>query len=63
MNGTVTGVERHRLDRLTAAQARLDDGTSIDQLKAGLRDHYPGPPSDAVVEVVTFTVEPPGTVQ
>ncbi|MEU8143072.1 ASCH domain-containing protein [Nonomuraea sp. NPDC048901] len=55
LNGTVTGVERHRLDRLTAAQARLDGGTSIDQLKTGLQGHYPGLPSDAEVEIVTFT--------
>jgi cytidine deaminase len=40
-------------------QARLDDGTSIDQLKDGLQGHYPGLPSEAEVEVVTFTVEAP----
>ncbi|MCH5672265.1 hypothetical protein [Streptomyces gilvus] len=63
LNGTVTGVKRHRLDRLTAAQARLDGGTSIDELKKGLQGHYPGLPSDAEVEVVTFTVEAPDAVQ
>ncbi|KUH38127.1 MULTISPECIES: ASCH domain-containing protein [Streptomyces] len=63
LNGIVTGVERHRLDRLTAAQARLDDGTSIEQLKSGLQGHYPGLPSDAEVDIVTFTVEAPDTVQ
>jgi cytidine deaminase len=63
LNGIVTGVERHRLDHLTAAQARLDDSTSIDQLKEGLRGHYPGLPSDAEVEVVTFTVEAPDVMQ
>jgi cytidine deaminase len=62
LKGTVTGVERHRLDHLTAAQARLDDGTSIDQLKDGLQGHYPGLPSEAEVDVVTFTVEAPGAI-
>ena len=60
--GTVTGVERHRLDQLTPAQARLDDGTSIDQLKDGLQGHYPGLPSEAEVDVVTFTVEAPDAI-
>ncbi|MFJ9890485.1 ASCH domain-containing protein [Streptomyces sp. NPDC091287] len=57
LNGTVTSVEHHRLDRLTTAQARLDGGTTIDELKTGLQSHYPGLPSDAEVEIVTFTVE------
>ncbi|MFF2815255.1 ASCH domain-containing protein [Kitasatospora cineracea] len=63
LHGTVTGVERHRLDRLTAAQARLDDPASLDEFKQGLRGHYPGLPSDAEVDVVTFTVTAPGTVR
>ncbi|WP_329265016.1 hypothetical protein OG223_52610 [Streptomyces sp. NBC_01478] len=62
MEGTITGVERHRLDRL-AEQARLDGFTSIDQLKKGLQGHYPGLPSDAEIEFVTFTVEPPDAVE
>ncbi|MFE9643364.1 ASCH domain-containing protein [Streptomyces sp. NPDC006365] len=63
LNGTVTGVEHHRLDRLTAAHARLDDSTSIDQLRKGLQSHYPGLPSDAEVDIVRFTVEAPDVVQ
>ncbi|MEU5345926.1 ASCH domain-containing protein [Streptomyces sp. NPDC020766] len=63
LNGTVTGVERHRLDRLTAEQARLDGFTSIDQLKKGLQGHYPDLPSDAEVEFVTFTAEAPDAVE
>jgi cytidine deaminase len=47
LSGTVTGSERYRLDKLTAAQAQ------------GLQSHYPGLPSDADVDVVTFTVEAP----
>lgn len=63
LNGTVTGVERHRLDRLTADQARRDGFTSIDQLKQALQGHYPDLPSDAEVECVTFTVEAPDAVE
>ncbi|MER6677282.1 ASCH domain-containing protein [Streptomyces sp. NPDC000983] len=57
LNGTVTGIERHRLDRLTTEQARLDGFTSLDEFKKGLQDHYPGLPSDAEVDLVTFTIE------
>ncbi|WP_329539485.1 hypothetical protein OG345_02905 [Streptomyces sp. NBC_01220] len=57
MDGTITSVEYHRFDRLTAAQARLDGGTSIDELKTGLQSHHPGLSSDAEVEILTFTVE------
>ncbi|TRO58141.1 ASCH domain-containing protein [Streptomyces sp. IB201691-2A2] len=63
LEGTATGIERHRLDRLTAEQTRLDGFTSIDQLKKGLQGHYPGLPSDAEIEFVTFTVEAPGAVE
>ncbi|MEU5324017.1 ASCH domain-containing protein [Streptomyces sp. NPDC021056] len=63
LEGTVTGVERHRLDRLTAEQARLDGFTSIDQLKKGLQGHYPGLPSDAEIEFVKFRVEAPDAVE
>lgn len=63
LNGTVTGVERHRLDRLTTEQARLDGFTSIGQLKKGLQGHYPGLPSDAEVDFVTFTVAAPDVVE
>ncbi|OIK06381.1 ASCH domain-containing protein [Streptomyces monashensis] len=63
LNGTVTSVERQRLDRLTAEQARLNGRTSLDELKSGLQEHYPGLPSDAEVDIVTFTVEAPDAVQ
>jgi cytidine deaminase len=56
LTGTVTGIEHYRLDKLTAAQARLDGIRTIEQLKEGLREHYPGLPDDADVDVVTFTV-------
>lgn len=59
LNGSVTGVERHRLDRMTAEQARLTPGTPIDELRHGLRSHYPGLPEDAEVDVVAFDLTPP----
>ena len=59
MNGSVTGVERHRLDRMTAEQARLTPGTPIDELRHGLQSHYPGLPEDAEVDVVAFDLTPP----
>ncbi|WP_367575206.1 ASCH domain-containing protein [Streptomyces griseoaurantiacus] len=59
LNGTVIGVERDRLDRLTAEQARLDGFMSVEELNKGLQGHYPGLPADAEVDVVTFTVEAP----
>lgn len=54
LEGIVTGVERHRLDRMTAEQARLTPGTRIDELRHGLRSHYPDLPEDAEVDVVAF---------
>ncbi|NUP47991.1 MAG: ASCH domain-containing protein [Catenulispora sp.] len=63
LNGTVTDVRRYRLDQLTAEQALLDAGTSIEQLKDGLGQHYPDMPDDAEVDVVTFAVEPSATSQ
>ncbi|MFE3113831.1 hypothetical protein ACFXKJ_37990 [Kitasatospora indigofera] len=52
------GVERYRLDTLTATQARLDAGTDIEQLGPGLQGHYPQMPEDAAVDVVTSAVDP-----
>jgi cytidine deaminase len=49
LNGTVTGIERHR----------LVDSASSDRLRKGLRDQHPDLPSDAQVDIVTFSVETP----
>lgn len=57
LSGTITSVERHRLDKLTTEQAHLDADTSIEQLTAGLQTHYPDMPSDADIDLVTFTIE------
>jgi hypothetical protein len=40
----------------------FDPDASVERLAEGLRHHYPDMPSDADVDVVTFTVEPsPGS--
>ncbi|HEY9357203.1 MAG TPA: ASCH domain-containing protein [Arthrobacter sp.] len=56
LHGEVTGVERYRLDDITAEQARLAPDTTIEELRAGLRRHYPDMPATAEVDVVTFAL-------
>ena len=58
LDGIVVSVESHRLDLMTAAEARLAEGKSIADLQLGLRSHYPDLPEDAVVDVVTFRLMP-----
>lgn len=58
LNGEVTGIERHRLDRMTPQQARLGPDGTMEGLRAGLRGHYPDLPDDAEVDVVTFALRP-----
>lgn len=58
LRGAVTSVTPHRLNNLTAEQAHLAPGTSVESLKAGLRGHYPHLPEGAEVDVVTFALEP-----
>lgn len=60
LNGTVTGIEHHRLDELTAAQARVSAGSTMDELKEGLQSHYPDMPADADIDVVSFTLSAAG---
>jgi hypothetical protein len=56
--GTVTAVQRYRLDTLTADQARQPPGTDMRLLGRQLREnYYPDMPADAVVEVAELTVE------
>jgi cytidine deaminase len=57
LEGVVTEVERHRLDQITAGQARLAPGTPISELRQGLLNHYPDLPDEAELEVVTFTLQ------
>lgn len=56
LDGEVVTVERHRLDTLTAEQAKLSEGAGVSSLVAGQRGHYPAMPDDAEVDVVTFRV-------
>lgn len=57
LNGTVTSVERHRLDTLTTDQAKLPVGADVNELRSGLQKHYPDMPDDAEVDVVTFSLD------
>lgn len=57
LSGTVTGIEHHRLDTLTAAQAGLAEGTTVEELKTGLLQHYPDLPADGAIDIVSFTVQ------
>uniref|UniRef100_A0A942SY87 ASCH domain-containing protein n=1 Tax=Neobacillus citreus TaxID=2833578 RepID=A0A942SY87_9BACI len=58
--GTVTAVQRHRLNTLTAEQAQQPPGTDMQFFGRQLREnYYPDMPDDAVVEVAELTVEFP----
>ncbi|MBD8610112.1 ASCH domain-containing protein [Frigoribacterium sp. CFBP 13729] len=58
--GHVTAVRRHRLDELTAEQARQPAGTDMALFAEQLRENwYPDMPDDAVVEVAELTVATP----
>jgi cytidine deaminase len=54
--GVVESVETKRLDELTDEDARLEGTGTADDLRAGLRGHYPGIPDDAAVDLVRFRV-------
>ncbi|GAB3264557.1 ASCH domain-containing protein [Arthrobacter pigmenti] len=56
LEGDVVAVDRYTLDTLTAEQAKMSSAADVTTLKAGLQSHYPNMPSDATVDVVTFTV-------
>ncbi|KIU03586.1 ASCH domain-containing protein [Frigoribacterium sp. MEB024] len=58
--GHVTAVRRHRLDELTARQARQPEGTDMMRFGEQLREnYYPDMPDDAIVEVAELVVETP----
>ena len=42
---------------MTPEQAHLGPGTTIKELRDGLRNHYPDMPDDAELDVVTFVVD------
>ncbi|GAB3806393.1 hypothetical protein GCM10028798_29220 [Humibacter antri] len=54
--GFVESIETKRLDELTDEDAWLEDGGTADDLRAGLRGHYPGIRDDATVDFVRFRV-------
>lgn len=54
LDGRVTRVHPYRLDQLTAEQAHLAPGTSMEQFRQGLRTHYPELLDGDVIEVVEF---------
>ena len=57
--GTITVVNRYRLDTLTAEQAHQPPGTDMRRFGRQLREnYYPDMPEDAVVEVAELSIAP-----
>lgn len=57
VSGVITAATDYRLDELTQERLRIDPTTSVDEYVVGLRRHYPVMPTDAVVQVVDFTID------
>ncbi|WP_020392772.1 ASCH domain-containing protein [Kribbella catacumbae] len=55
IDGEVLTIDRHRLDGLTAEQAKMPAGADVAALISGLKTHYPDMPHNAMVDVITFT--------
>lgn len=55
--GVIDQVESRRFDALTEEDARLENGSSVDALRDGLRGHYPGITDAAIVDVVRFHLD------
>lgn len=57
--GTITVVNRYRLDTLTAEQAHQPPGTDMRRFGRQLREnYYPDMPDDSVVEVAELSIAP-----
>jgi cytidine deaminase len=56
LDAEVTDVKRYRLDTIAPGQAGHGPDTTIEQLRAGLRGHYPDLPDDAAIDVVSFVL-------
>jgi cytidine deaminase len=54
--GYVESVEAKRFDELTDEDAQLEGGVAANDLREGLRNHYPNIQSDSPVDVVRFRV-------
>lgn len=55
--GVVESIESKRLDELTDEDARREDADTADDLRGGLRDHYPGIQDDASIDLVRFRLQ------
>lgn len=55
-DAVITQVSRYRLDDLTPERLRAPADASVAEHVAGLRQHYPAMPKDALVDVVDFEV-------
>lgn len=55
--GVIDKVESRCFDALTEEDARLENLSSADALRDGLRGHYPGIANDAIVDVVQFHLD------
>lgn len=55
--GVIDQVESRHFDALTEEDARLENGSSVDALRDGLRGHYPGITDAAIVDVVRFHLD------
>ncbi|POH73272.1 ASCH domain-containing protein [Arthrobacter glacialis] len=56
LDGRVTEVLYYQLDKMTAEQAGLAPGTSVEEFRRGLRSHYPALSDEDEVGVVAFEV-------
>lgn len=56
LDGDVLAVTRHRLDTISPDDARVDSTSALNELRAGLAQHYPGIPTDAAIDVVDFRI-------
>ena len=58
LRGVVDVIETKRFDEITDADAQREGGAVADDLRDGLRAHYPGIRDDSTVDVVHFHLDP-----
>lgn len=58
LRGVVDLIDSKRFDEITDADAQLEGGAVADDLRNGLRGHYPDIRDDSIVDVVHFHLEP-----
>jgi cytidine deaminase len=59
LRGVVDSIDSKRFDEISDADAQLEGGTVADDLKNGLRGHYPSIRDDSIVDVVRFHLATP----